>query len=382
MSKLKVVPMSNADSRIADDLLAFSRRIEAAPPGICPLAVQLSMLQASEAQTCGKCVPCSEGIPILTGLLQKVVSCQAGKEDLAQMRVLAEMIRDTADCAIGYEAAQLILDGMKTYAREYESHIDRQSCQEEVGQKVPCETMCPAHVNVPAYVALVGEGDYAGAINMIRRDNPFPTACALICEHPCEERCRRTLIDAPINIRGIKMYAVDQIPADQVKTPERLPDTGRKIAVVGGGPSGLTCAYFLALMGHKVVVFEDKKELGGMLRYGIPAYRFPRERLDEDIRAILGVGNIEVRYETAVDAAMMMQLSEDYDAVYVAIGAQTGKTLRIENVQAAGVSSAVDLLREIGDGKYPDYTGKKVAVIGGGNVAMDCARTSVRAGAE
>lgn len=146
-------------------------------------------------------------------------------------------------------------------------------------------------MNVPAYIALAEEGRIAEAVKMIRKDNPFPTACALVCEHPCEERCRRTMVDAPVNIRGIKKYIVDTVAADTVETPVPLPSTGKRVAVVGAGPSGLTCAYFLALMGHEVVVYEARKKLGGMMRYGIPAYRFPRERLDEDIRAILGAGS-------------------------------------------------------------------------------------------
>ena len=144
----------------------------------------------------------------------------------------------------------------------------------------------------------------------------------------------------------------------------------------------MTCAYYLSLMGHSVTVFEMRRALGGMMRYGIPAYRFPRERLDEDLNAILGVGGIEVRYGETIDADSMAELTHRYDAVYVAIGAQAGKSLRLENADANGVMSAVDLLARIGDGWQPDFTGKKVVVIGGGNVAMDCARTSVRAGAE
>ena len=190
------------------------------------------------------------------------------------------------------------------------------------------------------------------------------------------------MVDAPVNIRGIKKYIVDTVAADTVETPVPLPSTGKRVAVVGAGPSGLTCAYFLALMGHEVVVHEARKKLGGMMRYGIPAYRFPRERLDEDIRAILGAGSIEVKTECAVDAAEMAKLAGWYDAVYVAIGAQGGKTLALEGADAEGVMSAVDLLGMIGDGEHPDFTGKKVVVIGGGNVAMDCARTSVRLGAE
>lgn len=175
--------------------------------------------------------------------------------------------------------------------------------------------------------------------------------------------------------------AVDQVAADFVSTPGRLPDSGKRIAVVGGGPSGLTCAYYAALMGHSVTVFEANHLLGGMMRYGIPAYRFPRERLDEDIRAVLSVGNIEVKCDVRIDAVAMAKINDEFDAVYVAIGAQLGKTLKLENGDAEGVVSAVDLLQKIGDGDYPDFSGKKVVVVGGGNVAMDCARTSVRAGA-
>ena len=382
MAKLSIAPRSRDDARIAAHLDTFARRVEATPPGMCPLAVQLTMLQASGAQTCGKCVPCRDGIPQLAAMLKRVVDCDADEGVLEGLRALAEMIRDTSDCAIGYEAARSVLEGLDTFADEYASHLRDRSCQEGVGQTVPCETLCPAHVDVPAYIALTAAGDYAGAVNMVRKDNPFPTACAFVCEHPCETRCRRTLIDAPINIRGIKKFAVDQMPADQVAPPPRSVDTARTVAVIGGGPSGLTCAYFLALMGHRVTVFEERAQLGGMLRYGIPAYRFPRERLNEDIRGILNAGTITARCGEAVGAHEMAEIADTYHAVYVSIGAQTGKSLRIDGVDAEGVVSAVDLLGAIGDGDYPDFTGKRVVVVGGGNVAMDCARTSVRAGAD
>ncbi|MRX82891.1 FAD-dependent oxidoreductase [Eggerthella sp. HF-4214] len=381
LSKLSIAPRSRDDARIAAQLGAYGRRVEATPPGMCPLAVQLTMLQASGAQTCGKCVPCRDGLPQLAAMLQRVVDCDADEGALENLRALAEMIRDTSDCAIGYEAARLVLEGLETFADEYASHLHARSCQAGVGQTVPCETMCPAHVDVPGYIALTAAGDYAGAVNMVRKDNPFPTACAFVCEHPCETRCRRTLIDAPLNIRGIKKFAVDQMPADQVAPPQRGVDTARTVAVIGGGPSGLTCAYFLALMGHRVTVFEERSQLGGMLRYGIPAYRFPRERLDEDIRGILNAGTITARCGEGVGAHEMAEIADTYHAVYVAVGAQTGKTLSLDGVDAEGVMSAVDLLGAIGDGAYPDFTGKRVVVVGGGNVAMDCARTSVRAGA-
>ena len=381
MAKLQVMPMSNTDTQIGAYVERFGRRVQSMPPGSCPITVQAALLEAGCQQTCGKCVPCRDGLPQLAALLRKIANCTASQEIMDHAKDLASMIRDTADCAIGYQAAQDVLDGMEAFADEYQRHLTAHECGPEAGQTVPCEALCPAHVNVPAYISLVGEGDYAGAIKMIRKDNPFPTACAYVCEHPCELRCRRQLIDAPLNIRGIKKFAVDQMAAHKVETPARSVDTGRSIAVVGGGPSGLTCAYYLALMGHKVTLFEEKAQLGGMMRYGIPAYRFPRQRLDEDIRAILSVGNIDVQLNAAIGTTQMERLCATYDAVYVAIGAHAGSSIGLEHEDAPGVSFAADMLRGIGDGECPDYTGKKVAVSGGGNVAMDCCRTAVRCGA-
>ena len=381
MSTSSIAPRSADDARVSAGLDAYARRIEATPPGTCPIAVQAALLEAAAAQTCGKCAPCRDGLPQLAKLLHSVGRCEADETTMDQIRMLATFAHDASDCAIGYVAGRVVLDGLEAYASEYEKHIKERFCQKGVGQTLPCETKCPAHVNVPAYIALVGEGDCAGAVNTVRKDNPFPTACAFVCEHPCEAGCRRKLIDAAINIRGIKKYAVDQARADRVPTPAPSAATGRRIAVVGGGPSGLTCTYFLALMGHEVDVFEAKKSFGGMMRYGIPAYRFPRERLDEDVAAILSAGAINAHLGVRIDAAAMEKLSKSHDAVYVAIGADEGKKLDIEGADSRGVASAVELLGSIGDGDYPDFTGKRVVVIGGGNVAMDCARTSVRAGA-
>ena len=381
MARLSVAPRAKDDAKFATFLDEYERRVEATPPGMCAVAMQLDLLRAGGCQTCGKCVPCREGIAHIETLLEEVLAFGVEPDVLDEIRAQATVVRDTADCAIGWHAAEVLLAGLSMFKEEFESHVKQGKCREGVAQTVPCETLCPAHVNVPAYIALAGSGDYAGAIGMVRKDNPFPTACAFVCEHPCEKRCRRTLIDAPINIRGIKKFAVDQLAADQVPTPAPAAPTGKKVAIVGGGPSGLTCAYFCALMGHEVHVLEMRKQLGGMMRYGIPAYRFPRERLDEDIRAIVSAGNVTVHTECRIDAEGMRRLSEEYDAVYVAIGAQGGKTLKLEGADAEGVMSAVDLLTKIGDDDYPDFTGKNVVVVGGGNVAMDCARTSVRAGA-
>ena len=383
MSKIFLADPKSCDVKIGRLLEKFETKVKVYPPGTCPLTVQLSLLTASKNQTCGKCVPCRDGLPQLETLLKSILEGDATMETLEHMRRLAVMIRDTADCAIGYQSAIEVLQGLDTFREEYESHIKDHVCPGEMGQKVPCINLCPAHVDIPAYIALIGEEDYAGAINMIRKDNPLPTACAMICEHPCEQRCRRNLIDDSINIRGLKKYAVDQIAADKVAVPKANKSTGKKVAVIGGGPAGMTAAYFLGLMGHKVTIFERQKALGGMLRYGIPNYRFPKDRLDEDIRAILSAGDIEVKYEAKIGTEIPIEeIHKEYDAMFVAIGAQAGKRLRLEGSDAGNVESAVEMLDRIGNGNIPDYTGKNVVVIGGGNVAMDAARSAVRCNAE
>ena len=382
MSKIYLADSKSADKRVEHFLSKYASKVSVYAPGTCPINIQLSLLQASRSQTCGKCVPCRDGLRQLEKMLVRVLRGNATIETLGEIKSLAEMIRDSADCAIGYEAAIEVLEGLEIFKDEYIGYIEDRECPGNTGKQSPCVTMCPAHVDIPGYIAHVAEGNYADAINLIRRDNPLPTACAMICEHPCEERCRRTLIDAPLNIRGIKKYAVDQIAADQVAVPKANPLTGKKVAVIGGGPCGMTAAYFLSLMGHKVTVYEAKERLGGMLMYGIPNYRFPKDRMDEDFKAILSTGNIEVKYNTCVGKDISIQeVHDSYDAMFVAIGAQVGKKLRLEGIDANNVFSAVEMLDAIGHGNKPDYTGKTVAVIGGGNVAMDAARSALRCGA-
>ena len=379
MSRLKIAIENEAVQTVERLYKDLERRIVASPPGICPVDLALNFLRLCHAQTCGKCVPCRIGLGQLATYLEDVLDGRATMATLGEIERLAKDIEISADCAIGTEAARMVLRGLDGFRDEYVAHIQTGNCTYHINQPVPCVALCPAGVDIPGYIALIREGRCADAVRLIRKDNPFPTACALICEHPCEARCRRNMIDDAVNIRGLKRYAVDN--AGYVPQPDCAEPTGKKVAIVGGGPSGLTCAYFCALMGHEVHVLEMRKQLGGMMRYGIPAYRFPRERLDEDIRAIVSAGNVTVRTECHIDAEGMRRLSEEYDAVYAAIGAQGGKTLKLDGADAEGVMSAVDLLTKIGDDEYPDFTGKDVVVVGGGNVAMDCARTSVRAGA-
>ena len=364
-------------------LNTFEKRILANPPGVCPISTHIAYLRTARSQTCGKCIPCAKGLEQLEHMMQKIMDGEGTLDDYVEMFWLANTIKESADCAIGYEAAYMVNLCITNHKEEYLSHINNHKCQSDVAVKVPCMYNCPANVNIPGYVALVGEERYEDAVNLIREDNPFPTACAFVCEKPCELQCRRTLIDAPVNIRGLKRFAVDNAAADSIKVPKRNESTGKKIAVIGGGPSGLTCAYFLARMGHDIVVYESNEKLGGMLRYGIPNYRLPKERLDEDIKGLLAVGGIEVKCNTYVGKDITMEeLREQYDAVYVSIGAQRGRVIPIENYDHPEVCSAVEMLHKIGCGEKLDLTGKDVVVIGGGNVAMDCARSAVRCNAK
>ena len=313
-------------------------------------------------------------------LLEQVLSGTATMNTLVTIEKTARTIVNTADCAIGRDAARLVVDGLEGFRDDYEEHILHHRCLAGLKYPVPCVALCPAGVDIPGYMALVGEGRCADAVRLIRKDNPFPTACAYICEHPCEARCRRNMIDDAINIRGLKRYAVDH--AGDVPQPECAPATGKTVAIVGGGPSGLSCAYYLALMGHKVTVYEEAKQLGGMLRYGIPNYRFPRHLLDAEIQSILSLG-IEVHTGVTIGKDIWIQdLQKQFDCLYIAIGAHQDKKTGIPGEDSKNVMSAVEMLRSIGDDIMPDFTGKKVVVIGGGNVAMDVTRSSIRLGAE
>ena len=380
LSRLDIKSPSRAQTVVDNLYRDVERRIAASPPGLCPVDMSLSFLQLCHAQSCGKCVPCRIGLGQLSKLIATVLDGTGSMDTIAIIEKTARSILNTADCAIGRDAARLVLDGLEGFRDDYEEHVNHRRCLAGLQLPVPCVALCPAGVDVPGYMALVGEGRCADAVRLIRKDNPFPTACAYICEHPCEARCRRNMIDDAINIRGLKRYAVDH--AGVVPQPECAPSTGKKVAIIGGGPSGLSCAYYLALMGHKVTVFEERDKLGGMLRYGIPSYRFPRHLLDEEIESILSLG-IEAHTNVTVGKDVWVEdLQKEYDCLYIAIGAHQDKKVGIPGEDSRHVLSAVEMLRAIGDDVMPDFTGKRVVVIGGGNVAMDVTRSSIRLGAE
>ena len=380
MSRLEVKTPGQAQAVVEQLYRNMERRIAASPPGLCPVDMALNFLDLCRAQTCGKCVPCRVGLTQLSNMIREVLDGEPSMKILNRIEGTAQVIVDTADCAIGIDAANLVLMGLRGFRDDYEEHILHHRCLGSLKNPVPCVALCPAGVDIPGYIALISEGRCGDAVRLIRKDNPFPTACAYICEHPCEARCRRNMVDDALNIRGLKRYAVDH--AGDVPQPKPAPATGKSVAIVGGGPGGLSAAYYLALMGHRVTVYEKQRQLGGMMRYGIPSYRLPREKLDAEIASILSLG---IRVHTGVDVGVDVtfdQLKQQYDGLYLSIGAHTDKKTGIEGEDSLGVVSAVELLRHIGDDEMPDFSGQNVVVIGGGNVAMDVTRSAIRLGAD
>jgi len=247
----------------------------------------------------------------------------------------------------------------------------------------PCQQTCPAEIDIPEYIARIKAGDYKGAVDTIRKRNPLLLACGRVCPHPCEDYCRRGIADEPVSINQLKRFAADfEMNSGRRYPISCAPDTGKKVAVIGGGPAGLSCAYFLRRVGHSVTIFEAMPKLGGMIRYGIPEYRLPKKVLDWEIDSILGLG---VQAKTGVklgrDFTLKSLLEEGYNAVFLGIGAWQDYALKVEGEDLSGCYTGIDFLARIGLGeKVP--IGRKCAVIGGGNTAIDCVRTLVRLGAE
>ncbi|MDR1016943.1 MAG: FAD-dependent oxidoreductase [Coriobacteriales bacterium] len=391
---------------------SFGSRIEASDFNACPVEQVGVMVRAAAAESCGKCTPCRVGLAELARAIDGVLD---GQRPAKCLREQAQAIYESADCAIGYEAAAFVLWALDVFHADFAHHIAKRDCLAERIELTPCVSGCPAQVDIPGYIALTAAGRYADALALVRKDNPFAISCAYICTHPCELRCRRADVDDPVNIRAIKRFAADhadaqdqtmgqqgsepdgakgahfELPATGAHTREAVPkpaaelrsalakaaSTGKRIAVVGGGPSGLSAAYYLQLMGHQVTVFEAREQLGGMLRYGIPAYRLPREQLERELDDLAASG-YQVRCNTRLNAAADLSA---FDALYLSIGAHGESDLGIAGADLPGVVSAVKMLRAVGDGELPDLSGKQVVVIGGGNVAMDCARSCLRFGA-
>ncbi|MBN1190185.1 MAG: FAD-dependent oxidoreductase [Dehalococcoidales bacterium] len=245
---------------------------------------------------------------------------------------------------------------------------------------VPCKSACPAEIDVPGYIRFINRKDYSSAVALIREKVPFPGVLGYCCDHPCEAVCRRGEINQPVAIRELKLFAAgNDKEKTWTKNRHRKPSSGKKVAVIGSGPAGLTAAFYLALQGHELTVFETLPLAGGMMRYGIPQYRLPREMLDGEIRDIEEAG-VELRTGTTVDSVDKL-FEEGYNAILIAVGTHRGQRLKIQGADNPAVLIGVDFLRDVNQGKK-ETAGKKVVVLGGGNVAFDCARVARRLGAE
>ncbi len=247
----------------------------------------------------------------------------------------------------------------------------------------PCSLECPAHIDIQGYIALIRANQYQEAVRLIKEQNPMPVTIGRICPHPCEEVCRRNRVDEPIAINNLKRFSADyDISLDHPVQPERQAPTGKRVAIIGAGPAGLSAAYYLALLGHAVSIFERNERPGGMLRYGIPEYRLPKEILDREIELILSLG-VEIRYATAFgrDVTTGSLRKGGFDALFLGIGAVRSTGMRIEGEELPEVLSGIDFLADIASGREYDMSGMTVVVVGGGNTAMDASRTSLRLGA-
>ncbi len=350
----------------------------------CMVDIARFFMEFCQEESCGKCTPCREGTKRMLELLTKITEGRGELEDIATLEELAEMVKGSSLCGLGQTAPNPVLSTLRYFRTEYEDHILEGRCEAGVCPelvKTQCINACPLGQEVPGYISLVAEERFEEAIRLIRQTNPMPGVLGRVCHHPCMEVCVRAQTDEPINIPKIKRFAADMARTRNAPVEFlRARDKEERIAIVGGGPSGLGAAYHLRLMGYRPTIFEAMPRLGGMLRYGIPAYRLPREILDEEIDSIITTG-VEVRTGVRVGGDVSMEeLSRDFDAIFIGIGAHTSQAMGIPGEGTDGVYGGAEFLRQVELGDAPPV-GKAVAVIGGGNVAIDVARTCRRMGA-
>jgi len=353
----------------------------------CMVEIARFFLSFTQSESCGKCAPCRLGTTQLLEILTRITQGEGRIEDLQNIRELGETIITSSLCGLGQTAPKPALSTLKYFLKEYEDHILEHRCAGATCDAMvisACQHSCPAGIDVPNYVAAIASGKYDKAVEIIRERNPFPAVCGRICVHPCEFKCRRGELDEPVAIRSLKRFASDWYFDHIGKAKEPFAVTkDQKVAVVGAGPAGLTCAYFLAEMGYGVTVFEGQSVAGGMLGIAIPEFRLPRKVIQAEVEHIESCG-VEIRYNSPIDARHTVNdlLEEGYHAVFIGAGAQSSKRIDIpgEEEGLVGLHYGLQFLADIRTGKQIQLKGK-VVVLGGGNVAIDVARTAPRVGA-
>jgi len=337
-------------------------------------------------ESCGKCPPCRIGTKRMLEIVTRICEGKGQEGDVEKLIELGNKIKDTALCGLGQTAPNPVLSTIRHFRHEYDAHIRQKRCPAGVCAalvRAPCQNACPAGVDIPGYVSLIGEGRYDEALQLHRERNPFAAVCARVCFHACEDKCRRSTLDEPVSIRGLKRFMVDQevtIQLPSMQTNEQ--NAARKVAIIGAGPAGLSCAYFLARQGYKPTVFEAESKPGGMLVQTIPAYRLPREELMREIRMIEQMGvTIKTNSKLGRDFTLSSLKQDGYEAIFVAVGAPQGSQMGIPGEKADGVVDAMTFLKSY-NLQGTVKVGQNVVVVGGGNAAIDAARCAVRLGAK
>ena len=354
----------------------------------CMVEIARYFLSFTQSESCGKCAPCRLGTTQLLEILTRLTMGRGELRDLKTIEEIGQTITEASLCGLGQTCAKPVLSTLKYFAKEYEDHIREKRCAGAACDAMvisACQHACPAGIDVPNYVAAVAEGRYETAVEIIRERNPFPTVCGRICIHPCEYKCRRGELDAPVAIRSLKRFASEWYFKHVGTKRDPYPVTKKeKSAVVGAGPAGLTCAYFLAKRGYKTSVFEVQPAGGGMLGIAVPEFRLPRRVIEDEIEYIKNCG-VEIHYNSPIDVHHTVNdlLAEGYSAVFIAPGAQASMRSGIpgEDDNLEGLYYGLRFLIDVRTGKEFKLAGK-VVVIGGGNVAIDAARTVLRMGAD
>jgi NADH-quinone oxidoreductase subunit F len=352
----------------------------------CMVDVARYFLDFIQDESCGKCPPCRVGTKRMLEIVTRICNGEGQEGDIEKLETLGAIIKDTALCGLGQTAANPVLSTIRHFRHEYEAHIRDHYCEAGVCSTMftsRCSNACPAGVNVPGFVSLIGEKRFDEALKLHRERNPLASICGRVCFHPCETKCQRGSLDEPVAIRSLKRFMTEQETEVQLpKVLENAENAARKVAIIGSGPAGLSCAYFLARLGYKPTIFEKEQSPGGMLVQAIPAYRLPREELGREISMIENLGaTIKTGATLGTDFTLADLRDQGYEAVFLGVGAPAGIRLGIPGERGEGVTEGLTFLREY-NVHGTALVGDEVAIIGGGNSAIDAARTALRLGAK